>query len=299
MNNYFKFSSLTLFLLFCLSFYSCSTSETQFSPREMSSWNSCYESLDQVLSLHRYPNPNFIQNLEQVNQLRDLDHFYGNESMFSWQARLSNQEIKEMNQKVIDLLSKEEIPSGVRTFDQPTIDEISRDQAETLFQDMKNSPCVRNLNRYQRDDVTIGYCFGKATLVHMTSLIRGVNPHSIKKIWIVGETTGWWGHHVAGMVKGENGKWWVMDKDAGELVDHETWIHLFSRLKKNKDLMIFVTDPERFGPANNVQYNTFDLFNVPAHGLEQYSSENDYYKGFFKDVFDWIDGNEELERFVK
>lgn len=265
--------------------------------RSPSSWDSCYYTLKKILDETRNSSELMATSFSGVGSLAELDSLYKNESMFDWQARLSQQEIIEANRKTAELLKESRVPSGVRTFDQDTVDHVTKQQARKLFDDMMESPCVKNLNRYERPGADIGYCFGKATLVHMTALMRGVNPHSIKKIWIVGETTGWWGHHVAAAIRGPRGKWWVIDKDAGRVMTTREWMSTFGAIKKNKELMVFVTNPERFGPENSNTYNTFDLFNTPADELQNYNPSEDYYKGFFRDIFKWLDSSSSITRF--
>lgn len=265
--------------------------------RAPSSWDTCYNILKRLLDETRKTTEIVPSSFDRVSSLVELDSLYKNDSMFDWQARLTQQEIIEANNKTLELLNSATVPQGVKTFDEDTVDHITKGQAKKLFDDMMESPCVKRIGLYERPGADIGYCFGKATLVHMTALIRGVNPHSIKKIWIVGETTNWWGHHVAGLVRGPNGKWWVIDRDAGQVMTAKSWINAFGASKKDKELMIFVTNPERFGPENSKTYNTFDLFNTPADKLENYRPSKDYYKGFFRDLFKWLDKNPNLGRF--
>ena len=119
----------------------------------------------------------------------------------------------------------------------------------------------------------------------------------MKKIWVVGPMSGNWGHHVAYMVRGDNGKWFVIDNVTG-LVTHDTWIAKLKQFKKSNDeLMFFTTEASRFGPDSHRTYNTVDLFNVSNSNWSQFDRDSDYYKGFFHDFFEWLDQQPKPESF--
>jgi Glutaminase len=59
-----------------------------------------------------------------------------------------------------------------------------------------------------------GYCFGRAMATHLFALQEGVDKTQIRKIWAVGalENADYaWHFHVATIVRGTDGKWYVFD----------------------------------------------------------------------------------------
>ncbi len=277
---------------------SCSHQGNVSYQRNPASWDSCYKELE---SIFKHPS---VQNsaldpvyIQEAGDLSQLERAYGEESFFSWQARLSNKDIGEMNQKTLELLNGENIPTGVKTWEKPSLNSVKKEQAQILYQDMQSSPCVTNHHKYDRPGVSLGYCFGRATMAHMAAIVRGINPKSVKKIWVVGEMYGGWGHHVAAMVRAQDNKWYVIDNVSG-LVTHDQWMNKFKGMKKNKDVLFFVTSANRFGPENTDSYNPINLFNVHGDNFEDFSSDDDYYRGFFHDLFKWIDDHpEQFQRF--
>lgn len=277
-------------LLISLTLTSCATTD---SSRGIASWHSCYETLSSVIyhsnKSSRYGSLGF----HFAKDLAEIEDLYGDESFFSIQGRLSNDEIRENNLKLRTLLDAEE------AIDEPAngrVLQVSKEQATTLYNDMTSTPCVRNDGPYQRPGVALGYCFGRAIVSHFHALRRGVHPQSMKKIWVVGDM-GHWGHHVAYMVRGDQGKWFVVDNVTG-LVSHDKWMNSLKNYQRgNKEVMFFVTEASRFGPDSNRAYTTADLFNVQGRNWQSFNRENDYYRGFFHDFFDWLDQQPEPSQF--
>lgn len=253
--------------------------------REPASWHSCFELLDGLVHRSTPVYSSQKSTIESAQNLVELEEAYAYQSFFNLQQGLSNQQIKANNQAVLSLLNKEKITQGRGN----KATQIHFDQAQELYQDMIQTPCVRNDSPYQRPGVALGYCFGRAIVAHFHALRRGVDPRSMKKIWVVGKMRGDWGHHVAFMVKGQDNDWYVIDNVTG-MVTHDEWIERLKGFQlPGKDIMFFVTEAARFGPDFDRTYHTVDLFNVSGNQWQQYNKQDDFYKGFFHDFFDWLD----------
>lgn len=222
--------------------------------------------------------------------LSELEQLYGDESLFSIQSRLEPNEIVKQNNNLLKILKKN--PDFKNSEQNST--SLTKKQSNELYQAMKKSNVYENEFCYDRADVNVGYCFGRAVVVHTEAILRGVDPGSVKKIWVVGDL-GHWGHHVATMVRGKGEKWYVIDK-VTDVVTAEDWIAALATMKKRgaKTPMFFVTQAERVGPYNAQTYNMTDLFNTTS---ARYKKSSDYYLGYFKDYFDWLDEREPVEKF--
>ena len=80
--------------------------------------------------------------------------------------------------------------------------------------------CIGALTKYDPMKI-IGFCFGRAMAVHLKALQMGLNPESIKKIFIIGDLKSngmtQYRFHVATTIKGNDGDWYAFDttKDIG------------------------------------------------------------------------------------
>jgi len=283
-----------LFISFSLLALSCTKSQPLQVERKIASWHSCYELLSDIVYHSQKSNGYGSTGFHFSKSLTEVEDLYGDESFFSIQSRVSNQEIKKNNTKLNKLLNED---NGAIDSIEDKVNTVTRTQAQNLYDDMTSTPCVRNDGPYQRPGVSLGYCFGRAIISHFHALRRGVHPESMKKIWVVGPMRGNWGHHVAYMVRGEYGKWFVIDNVTG-LVPHDEWIESLKTFKNtSSELMFFVTEANRFGPESSKVYNTVDLFNVSNRNWNQFDRESDYYRGFFRDFFAWLDEQPKPEIF--
>lgn len=259
--------------------------------RYPASWHSCFEDLNALIFHKQLTSGSGNVDFHLAGSLSDLEAAYGEESLFTIQNRLSNDAISLNNQRVSELLDNESF------IESDKVSRLDRDQAKTIYEDMQNTPCVRNDGPYQRPGVEIGYCFGRAITSHMHAVRRGVEPQAMKKIWVVGPMRGNWGHHVAHMIRSNDGSWWVIDNVTG-LVKVDQWISSLKTFKNtNKELMFFVSEASRFGPQKNFTYNSLNLFNIRNNEFSSFQKENDYYIGFFKDLFEHLDENPVEETF--
>lgn len=280
---------LTLLILFIA--LSCTT-QTRNGNRDIASWNGCFEDMNNLVYRAYHGNNFGSRNLHLATDLNDLKRMYGTESYFNIHSRMSNEEILENNAALRELLNNEADPEDLPNKSlagSSNLKRAERSQAKTIYDDMRNSPCVSNSGPYQRADVRVGFCFGRAIIAHMFAILRGFDPRSMKKIWVVGPM-GVWGHHVAFMVRGKDGTWWVIDNVTG-LVTHEQWMdRMVSNYKvTDRELMFFTSEASRFGPRFNYTYNSVNLFNVRNGNYDDFDYGSDYYKGFFRDFFAYFD----------
>lgn len=252
-------------------------------------FKSCFEMVNRLMSPEVFYGEG-ASVFSKALTVKELEQLYGHESFFSIQSRLDSSEITQHNKNLLKVLKKN--PEFKNA--QQNVTEVSKKQASDLYKAMKKSNVYENEICYTRPDVTVGYCFGRAVVVHTEAILRGVDPGAIKKIWVVGDL-GHWGHHVATMVRGSNEKWYVIDEVTG-VVTVEDWISALSTMKKRgaKTPMFFVSQAERVGPYNAQTYNMMDLFNT---NTARFKRSSDYYLGYFRDYFDWLDTREPVEKF--
>lgn len=216
------------------------------------------------------------ENPIEARTLEELESSYKNDSLFLLKDSLSEAQIKRHNEKLLELLPETWIiPEGAK------LTGLSLSQAKQLYDRMMKNPIRRNESKYDRAECTVGFCFGRATIAHMEALLGKVHPAAIKKVWVVGDM-GFWGHHVATIVRAKNGRdWYVIDNYTGFKTLKE-WMNIMSKKSKKGPLMFSVTDAARFGPFNGKKYDPIDLFG---------GSNGDYYNGYFKDLFNYFHEN--------
>lgn len=263
------------------------------------SWVSGYlEWTNIALGNARVQGGNYIYRVTDSNSLEQLRLNYGSLALKQIYANMSTQEIMENNENVV-ALSKDDInfSNNINDF-RPLPDaltELTEDQVNELYYAMSGTYVVRNQRSY--GGLGVGFCFGRALVAHNQALIRNVHPASIRKIWVIGNM-GFWGHHVATIVK-VKGDWMAVDDFTGVMTVEE-WVQRMQHEKDGKSakpLMFFITRAGRFGHANNNLYNTIDLFNVPMRSIQNFASteakerlkQNDFYQGFFMDFYEELD----------
>ncbi len=121
----------------------------------------------------------------------------------------------------------------------------------------------------------VGFCFGRATMVHYLLLQAGVKPQQIAKIFAVGNLLyrdQLWNFHMATMVKGEKGKWWVIDSLFNRVLSHSEWMNKALTLDtdpKLAQLRFYVSDPRKFQPS----YGQYRLEYFQQAELKPYFSD--------------------------
>ena len=191
----------------------------------------------------------------------------------------SVEEIKAMNEKTLASIEAE-IPMGSAN----KLSKIKFETAEMLRQEIYNNPVVKPMNdKYSQPDVSIGYCFGRATFVHMMLLKMGVQKSSIQKIWAVGRMKAGgltWQFHVATMVFSEKDGWLVIDSNHMHPLPVREWVNHYYSQAEDGRVRFYATDAQKFtfelGKYSRVQMG----LNLPA--------EKDWYKHYFRDMFNWM-----------
>jgi len=143
---------------------------------------------------------------------------------------------------------------------------------EKVFTTLVAHPVARvdAVTKYdKRGDV--GFCFGRAMLVHSLLLKEGVRPEQIAKIFAVGKLLykkQLWDFHMATLVRGE-GTWWVVDSLFDKILPHAEWMRrvaLFGINREHPEARFFVTDPRKFQPA----YAAYRAYDLREPELEEY-----------------------------
>lgn len=133
---------------------------------------------------------------------------------------------------------------------------LTEGELGTLFWKVRNHPLAgQGLVHHRKYDPrrNFGFCFGRAFIAHIEALKSGLRKESIRKIWVVGEMDAGgrtWQHHVATMVRGVDGEWYVLDPLSRELKSLPEWKDfVFSHFPGPK-LQLFATLPSRFSPTD-------------------------------------------------
>lgn len=279
-----KLLSLVFLTLFLLS--GCATYKGYRDPDAISGVDdhlTCLNHFMALMSYTPYYNPKALYSpreikLTGIKTPDDMEAAYGGWSFFQIQQDLPPSTIRKFNDRLLKVLeedSVEEVGEG------SLVSRMTNKEAKKFYKNFKENPISSCYLDYEKPGVTVGFCFARASIAHVEALRVGVEPTSIKKIWVIGDM-GHWGHHVAPMIKTENG--WMVFDDIFGLVSPRAWIEEMELHTEGKQLMYFVSGAERFGPSNNNTYSPVDLFG---------NGESDYYNGFFKDYFNWVKDQEE------
>lgn len=152
-------------------------------------------------------------------------------------------------------------------------------EAEALVSSIEHNRVTGNQYRYEREGIEMGYCFGRATYVHLKALSLGYRKDQIKKIWAVGPmktNESSWRYHVATMIRSLDNSWYVIDNEFHRPLLVGDWVARMKLTSTNKKLHFFISNPEKFGPFPG-KYTRHEL------GLNQ-ERDQDYYRGYFSDL---------------
>jgi hypothetical protein len=285
-----KFIYVAIFTV--LGVWSITTSEQRpifSSVRGPANFFSCYESIMKFMDPEVFYGASTMKFVE-ANSLGALEKAYGEESFIQIQRRLDEKIILQQNKNLRKILK--EAPALKPSSTKATY--VTKAEADDLYKAMVSNKVVMNDRCY--DTGGIGFCFGRATVAHIEALLRGVHPSALKKVWVTGDM-GFWGHHVALVVKGKK-DWYVIDNVVGKVVTIDQWMDNFIPRKQAgaKEVMFHITQAERFGPDHSRGYNPIDFFN--SLYKDGYSKDNDFYNGFFHDFFDDTYSRAQLEQFA-
>jgi len=200
------------------------------------------------------------------------------------------EEITAMNEKMMAELDAE-IPDKTSSRQKSS---ISVATADFLRKQILENPVVNpSSSKYDQKDVSIGYCFGRATFVHMMLLKMGVQKESIQKIWAVGPMKAggiMWQFHVATMAYTTQG-WTVIDSNHYQPMPVRDWIAHYGSQTENGKIRFYATDAGKFAFEIGKYTRTQLGLDMPA--------ERDWYKHYFKDMFDWLKTKRVTEDSVK
>lgn len=133
--------------------------------------------------------------------------------------------------------------------------------------------------RYQRENVEIGYCFGRATLMHLLLLRLGLQKESILKVWAVGPMSAGnltWGFHVSILAYVRGQGWMALDPNEAQPQALRSWMIKFANQNSDKKLRFYITEPDRF-TVDIKKYNRLQM----GIGL---TAEVDWYRNYFSEM---------------
>lgn len=101
----------------------------------------------------------------------------------------------------------------------PTKKGLNAEDRLRLFRLLSRHPVANlsdeNMLKYDPKGIGIGYCFGRAMTAHLLALQMGLDPGSIRKVFIVGDLRSGpnpeWYFHVTTIVRGTDNKWYAED----------------------------------------------------------------------------------------
>jgi hypothetical protein len=157
---------------------------------------------------------------------------------------------------------------------------LPEQERSDLFQRAMDLPASRDsLCGKYRDSARLGFCFGRAMAVHLLALNSGLQKESIRKIWLVGDLNfggHWWKFHVATAVRGEDGKWYVLDTVFNRLLPIDDWYREFRAAHDpSGTARLISTEPSRFYVNKSEKYAVKNL------GREAFN-------GFFDDLLEQV-----------
>lgn len=200
--------------------------------------------------------------------------------------KYSPRELKKMNSQLI-----KKMDSLPFLYSEKKATSISMNHAEQLIKILNEFPvvCPADGEKYQaEEEKKIGYCFGRATLVHLLLLKMGIDKNAILKAWVVGphkSNDGQldWGFHVAIMVQVDGYGWRLIDNGSGGRVyPLNMWFNAFNSYSTDKKMRLYITNAQKFGPRI-AKYSPLEL------GLTV-SKDKDWYRGYFRDLMAQLRG---------
>ncbi|HXH30894.1 MAG TPA: protein-glutamine glutaminase family protein [Bacteriovoracaceae bacterium] len=113
---------------------------------------------------------------------------------------------------------------------------------------------VKNVLKYETGH-NVGFCFGRALMVHSLLLKKGIKQENIAKIFALGKLTYrqlYWKFHMATMVRGADKSWTVIDNLFEKPLPHAEWMKRVGAMDIREELgqtRFYVTDARKFQPA--------------------------------------------------
>jgi hypothetical protein len=165
------------------------------------------------------------------------------------------------NRQMLDRLSQPPQPGA----NPKRASAFTRAQAHRLFDTVGTHEVVRNVAKFDPTG-RVEFCFGKATVAHFEALRMGMDRTQIAKLWVIYGPTAKWSHHVATAVQAQEGGWWVIDPLLPGPVKVDEWFRHYEKDDPG-NARLYVTTPERFGPAFPNRYERAELASPFYHGF--------------------------------
>lgn len=215
---------------------------------------------------------------------------YLNLDLLSYQetetSSLKELQINAINQQVIDDLYATPVDRLVRTTKGYRLNGLTKAWVDQVVESINRHPVVGYYQRekYNRENVSIGFCFGRATYTHLALLKMGVNKDAIRKAWVVGTMKAGnikWAFHVTTLVKDySTNKWWAVDSVPGQVLELKDWYAHFKKQDQKANLRLYVSSPNKFSVSLG-EYSRVQM------GLDL-TREQDWYQHYFKDLMNWF-----------
>ena len=139
----------------------------------------------------------------------------------------------------------------------------------------------------------IRFCFGVSTYTHELLLRLGFAPQAIMKAIVIGP--GRWrdgreGFHQITIVLADDRRWYAIDQFFVNAIPVKEWFQFYWQHSEDEKLRLYITDAGRFTPDihnyDSFQMGLWDgLPNVP----EEARRRGDIYRGYFRDLYEWLD----------
>ena len=197
-------------------------------------------------------------------------------------------DVAEMNKQMLESIEGE-IPQRETSTREVSISEVA---ASKLLRLVLENPVVNPASsKYDQPNVSIGYCFGRATFVHLMLLKMGVQKNSIRKIWAVGPMKAggiMWQFHVATAAYTEGKGWLIIDSNHSAPMPIRDWMAHYGKQSAPEGMVRFyASDASKFAFELG-KYSRVQL------GINM-SADKDWYRNYFKDMMAWLKDREVSE----
>jgi hypothetical protein len=141
---------------------------------------------------------------------------------------------------------------------------LSSSEIQKLYREVENHPvaAIAKVANYDKNNIGIGYCFGRATTAHIKALLNGADKSSIRKVWALGDLKNGdthWRYHVTTIVRDAKGDWYAIDPIMGKVLPVEKWYSEMKKYDSVGNMRIFDTDAKRFSPGSPAKYSPREL----------------------------------------
>lgn len=184
-------------------------------------------------------------------------------------------QVRAMNQDAITKLEATR-PSDKNTSKRREF--LTREEMIAIHQEIYQNEVASSGDAYSQPNVSIGYCFGRATFYHITLLKNKVDKSAIRKAFVVGPMDAYglmWQFHVSTIVRGEDMKWYTIDSNYSKPMELSKWTEAHFQMGPQKSVRLYITDPIKFTPT--ASYDRLQM------GLSL-DRETDWYRGYFQDL---------------